>query len=141
MATSTLSPQPVPNPPEASTGVPPSLQSAPSVLDEVRAAQSHLRTRLAGALTKPPPNTPPSLLPTVPLIDLRPSRLPPRRRSSYPRSLPYHRLFPDQQPRHHLFRHIRHPGPSGTLLPRPNPDAKGRAAYPPLPALPWVRAG
>jgi isopenicillin N synthase-like dioxygenase len=73
MATSTLSPQPVPNPPEASTGVPPSLQSAPSVLDEVRAAQSHLRTRLAGALTKPPPNTPPSLLPTVPLIDLRPS--------------------------------------------------------------------
>src|SRR2546423_2732476 len=73
MATSTLSPQPGPNPTEASTGVPPSVQSAPTILDEVRAAQSHLRTRLAGALSSPPPNTPPSLLPTVPLIDLGPS--------------------------------------------------------------------
>jgi isopenicillin N synthase-like dioxygenase len=73
MATSTLSPQPVPSPSEASTGVPPATQSAPSILDEVRAAQSHLRTRLAGALSAPPPNTPPSLLPTVPLIDLGPS--------------------------------------------------------------------
>lgn len=73
MATSTLSPQPVPNPPEASAGVPPSVQSAPSILDEVRAAQAHLRLRLAGALSKPPPSTAPSLLPTVPLIDLGPS--------------------------------------------------------------------
>ena len=73
MATSTLSPQPVPNPPETSTGVLPSSHSAPTILDEVRAAQSHLRTRLAGAISTPPPNTPPSLLPTVPLIDLGPS--------------------------------------------------------------------
>ena len=73
MATSTLSPQPVPNPPEASISVPSFSQSHPTILDEVRAAQSHLRTRLAGALSNPPPNTPPSLLPTVPLIDLGPS--------------------------------------------------------------------
>lgn len=73
MATSTLSPQPVPHLPEASTDAPPTVHAAPSILDEVRAAQSHLRTRLAGALTQPPPNTPPSLLPSVPLIDLGPS--------------------------------------------------------------------
>ncbi len=70
MATSTLSPQPVPNPPPS----PPSFQSStPSILDEVRLAQVHLRERLAGALTSPPPNVPASLLPNVPLIDLAPS--------------------------------------------------------------------
>src|SRR5271170_3570615 len=73
MAISTLSPQPVPNPLGTSTSVPPATQSGRTILDEVRAAQSHLRTRLAGALTTPPPNVPPSLLPTVPLIDLGPS--------------------------------------------------------------------
>ena len=45
----------------------------PTILDEVRAAQNHLRSRLAGALTKPPPDIPESKLPTVPLIDLAPS--------------------------------------------------------------------
>lgn len=71
MATSTLSPQPVPEP-SLSSGVPPT-DSLPTVLDEVRAAQIHLRSRLAGALTKPPSNIPESQLPTVPLIDLGPS--------------------------------------------------------------------
>jgi isopenicillin N synthase-like dioxygenase len=73
MATSTLSPQPVPTLSETSISVPLTTQSGPTIFDEVRAAQSHLRTRLAGALTTPPPNVPPSLLPTVPLIDLGPS--------------------------------------------------------------------
>ena len=75
MATSTLSPQPVPSPPEASINIPASSPSVPTptILDEVRATQIQLRARLAGALSTPPPNTPPSLLPTVPLIDLAPS--------------------------------------------------------------------
>ena len=68
MATSTLRAQSVPEPP-LSSEVPPS-ESLPTILEEVRAAQNHLRARLAGALTKPPPNVPESQLPTVPLIDL-----------------------------------------------------------------------
>lgn len=71
MATSTLRAQPVPEPP-LSSGVP-LPDNLPTILDEVRAAQIHLRSRLAGALTKPPPNIPESQLPTVPLIDLGPS--------------------------------------------------------------------
>jgi len=70
MATSTLSPQPVPTP-TAITYIP--SKSSPSILEEVRAAQEHLRGRLAGAITKPPPNVPVQALPTVPLIDLGPS--------------------------------------------------------------------
>ena len=71
MATSTLRPQSVPESP-LSSDVPPS-DGLPTILEEVRAAQNHLRARLAGALTKPPPNIPESQLPTVPLIDLAPS--------------------------------------------------------------------
>ena len=75
MATLSLSPEPIPNPHTAAASsitYAPS-QPTPSILDEVRQAQTHLRTRLAGALTTPPPDTPPKLLPTVPLIDLAPS--------------------------------------------------------------------
>jgi isopenicillin N synthase-like dioxygenase len=71
MATSTLRPQSIPEPSLNSDGSPP--DSLPTILEEVRAAQNHLRARLAGALTKPPPNIPESQLPTVPLIDLAPS--------------------------------------------------------------------
>lgn len=71
MATSTLNPQPVPEP-SLSSGVPP-IDKLPTILDEVRSAQIHLRSRLAGALTKPPPEIPESQLPTVPLINLAPS--------------------------------------------------------------------
>ncbi len=45
----------------------------PTILEEVNAAQVHLRERLANAISTPPSSTPPSLLPTVPLIDLGPS--------------------------------------------------------------------
>ena len=71
MATSILRAQSVPEPPLSSEVPPP--DSLPTILEEVRAAQNHLRARLAGALTKPPPNIPESQLPTVPLIDLAPS--------------------------------------------------------------------
>jgi isopenicillin N synthase-like dioxygenase len=71
MATSTLRTQPIPEP-SLSSEVPPPTD-LPTILDEVRAAQIRLRSRLAGALTKPPPNVPESQLPTVPLIDLAPS--------------------------------------------------------------------
>lgn len=40
---------------------------------EIKANQELLRSRLAGALSSPPPNTSESSLPTVPLIDLGPS--------------------------------------------------------------------
>lgn len=49
------------------------LASTPTVLEEVDAAQKHLRERLANAISTPPASTPPSQLPTVPLIDLGPS--------------------------------------------------------------------
>lgn len=77
MATSTMTPQPVPDPtnssssssvPQESTNGPP-----PSILEEVQAAQSQLRRRLAGALTRPPADIPGELLPSVPLIDIGPS--------------------------------------------------------------------
>ncbi|ETI23473.1 hypothetical protein G647_05275 [Cladophialophora carrionii CBS 160.54] len=45
-------------------------RSTPSILEEVAASQDHLRSRLAGALTQPPPNVPPDSLPSVPLIDI-----------------------------------------------------------------------
>lgn len=88
MATSTLIAQPIPHP-SVSSGVPPP-DNLPTILDEVRAAQIHLRSRLAGALTKPPPNIPESELPTVPLIDLAPpsTALPPRAKSSRRKSAP-----------------------------------------------------
>jgi isopenicillin N synthase-like dioxygenase len=41
-----------------------------TILDEVAASQEHLRSRLAGALTSPPPSIAPESLPTVPLIDV-----------------------------------------------------------------------
>ncbi|KAJ9612536.1 hypothetical protein H2200_004133 [Cladophialophora chaetospira] len=41
-----------------------------SILEEVAASQDHLRSRLAGALTSPPPGTPVDALPSVPLIDI-----------------------------------------------------------------------
>jgi isopenicillin N synthase-like dioxygenase len=47
--------------------------TTPTILEEVDAAQAHLRTRLGNAIATPPSSTPPSLLPTVPLIDLGPS--------------------------------------------------------------------
>ncbi|EXJ72016.1 uncharacterized protein A1O5_04519 [Cladophialophora psammophila CBS 110553] len=66
MAASVMSPPPFLNPlSEKPSGL--------SILDEVAAAQEHLRTRLAGALTNPPPKTAPETLPTVPLIDIGPS--------------------------------------------------------------------
>jgi isopenicillin N synthase-like dioxygenase len=74
MATQTLSPQAVPNPPYNSDNPPPTKLPATSpYIDEVRAAQSQLVTRLAGAISSPPPHVPESSLPTVPLIDLGPS--------------------------------------------------------------------
>ncbi|KAL2402406.1 hypothetical protein ABEF95_000652 [Exophiala dermatitidis] len=45
----------------------------PTILEEVEAAQQHLRSRLAGALTRPPAGVPESSLPSVPLIDIGPS--------------------------------------------------------------------
>ncbi|KIW75724.1 hypothetical protein Z517_10467 [Fonsecaea pedrosoi CBS 271.37] len=67
MATSIMSPQPVP---EAL----PQNPSGLSILEEVEAAQEHLRSRLAGALAGPPPlATALESLPTVPLIDIGPS--------------------------------------------------------------------
>ena len=58
----------------------PSITSPPqvsspilSILEEVHAQQLWLRERLAGAITTPPASTHPSLLPTVPVIDLKPS--------------------------------------------------------------------
>lgn len=47
--------------------------TTPSILEEVQAAQIHIRERLANAIRTPPASTPPSLLPTVPIIDLGPS--------------------------------------------------------------------
>lgn len=44
-----------------------------TILEEVKANQELLRSRLAGALSSPPPNISESSLPTVPLIDLSPS--------------------------------------------------------------------
>ncbi|EXJ62682.1 hypothetical protein A1O7_03120 [Cladophialophora yegresii CBS 114405] len=44
--------------------------TTPSILAEVAASQEHLRSRLAGALTKPPSNIPADSLPSVPLIDI-----------------------------------------------------------------------
>lgn len=44
-----------------------------TILEEVAASQDHLRSRLAGALTSPPPDVPAEALPTVPLIDIGPS--------------------------------------------------------------------
>jgi len=74
MATQTLSPQAVPNPPLDSYNPPPTkLPETSPLLEEVRAAQSNLLSRLAGAITSPPPHVPESCLPTVPLIDLGPS--------------------------------------------------------------------
>jgi len=58
------------------TALPSSTQlhsTTPSILQEVNAAQVHIRERLANAITTPLSTTPPSLLPTVPLIDLGPS--------------------------------------------------------------------
>ncbi|OAP56969.1 hypothetical protein AYL99_09081 [Fonsecaea erecta] len=66
MAASVLSPQPVPDRLSHKS-------SGPSILDEVEAAQEHLRSRLAGALASPPSNAPSESLPTVPLIDIGPS--------------------------------------------------------------------
>ncbi|EXJ80378.1 hypothetical protein A1O1_08522 [Capronia coronata CBS 617.96] len=91
MATSTMTSQPVPDPLSApnsnntslnlphsnsmptstSTSTPPNKTL--SVLEEVEAAQDRLRSRLAGALTSPPPNIPHDALPSVPLIDIGPS--------------------------------------------------------------------
>ncbi|KAL6245162.1 hypothetical protein RBB50_007937 [Rhinocladiella similis] len=70
MATSTINPQPVPEP-LSSTYVP--FKSQPSILEEVAANQQQLRDRLAGALFRAPPNVSAESLPTVPLIDLGPS--------------------------------------------------------------------
>lgn len=70
MATSTLNPQPVP---EHSNNHYMSSQSTPSILEEVEASQVHLRKRLDGALTRPPPGVSADELPTVPLIDIGPS--------------------------------------------------------------------
>ncbi|KIW27014.1 uncharacterized protein PV07_06795 [Cladophialophora immunda] len=66
MATSVMSPQPVPDPLSQNS-------AGPSILEEVAAAQDHLRTRLAGALASPPSKTASESLPTVPLIDIGPS--------------------------------------------------------------------
>ena len=46
------------------------MAAATSILEEVAASQEHLRTRLAGAVTQPPSNTPAESLPSVPLIDI-----------------------------------------------------------------------
>lgn len=70
MATSVLTPQPVPA--MAKSEYKP-FQSAPTILEEVKAQQERLRDRLAGALTNPPPGISADSLPTVPLIDIGPS--------------------------------------------------------------------
>lgn len=44
-----------------------------SIVDEVKANQELLRSRLAGAISEPPPNVSENSLPSVPLIDLGPS--------------------------------------------------------------------
>lgn len=44
-----------------------------SILQEVKANQELLRSRLSGALSIPPPGVDPESLPSVPLIDLQPS--------------------------------------------------------------------
>lgn len=65
MAVATRSPERIPiHEPSAAT------KSVPSILEEVLAAQTHLRTRLAGAVIRPPTDVPEASLPTVPLIDL-----------------------------------------------------------------------
>ena len=48
----------------------PRMVATTTILEEVAASREHLRTRLAGALTQPPPNTPSASLPSVPLIDI-----------------------------------------------------------------------
>ena len=62
MATCTISSQPIP-----------SKASIPTIFEEVKASQEHLRSRLAGALTEPPPHVLPDALPSVPLVDIGPS--------------------------------------------------------------------
>ncbi len=49
---------------------PPSEGQTLSILEEVAAAQEHLRLRLAGALLEPPEDTSTDSLPSVPLIDI-----------------------------------------------------------------------
>jgi len=72
--TSSFPPQLLSTSASHTTAIPSSIQPAtPTILEEVDAAQKHLRARLANATSTPPPSTPPSLLPTVPLIDLGPS--------------------------------------------------------------------
>ena len=65
MAVATRAPEPVPTHESATAKSP-----IPNILDEVRAAQTHLRTRLAGAVIKAPADVPEASLPTVPLVDL-----------------------------------------------------------------------
>ena len=68
MAVATHAPERVPTREQSTAN-----SSIPNILDEVRAAQTHLRTRLAGATIKPPADVPEAILPTVPLINLGPS--------------------------------------------------------------------
>ncbi|KIW71087.1 hypothetical protein PV04_03295 [Phialophora macrospora] len=62
MATLVMLPQTAPGPSSKTATL--------SVLEEVAASQDHLRSRLAGALAKPPPHIPSDSLPSVPLIDI-----------------------------------------------------------------------
>lgn len=50
-----------------------SINGTLSIVDEVKANQELLRSRLAGAISEPPPNVSNESLPSVPLIDLNPS--------------------------------------------------------------------
>lgn len=69
-----MNPSPVPDPLSAKRLTTTTTTTAPpSILEEVEAAQNHLRSRLAGALTKPPATVAASALPSVPLIDIGPS--------------------------------------------------------------------
>ena len=71
MATTTLTPTAIPSTnAHSAAAVPRTAPAQMSILDEVRASQHHLRSRLAGAITKPPPGVSPAALPNVPLIDL-----------------------------------------------------------------------
>lgn len=82
MATVALHPQPPPEPAHPSLDSTVPIPATSSVIEEVRAAHQNLRSRLAGALTSPPPDIDPSLLPTVPLIDLAPSFTDPSSRAA-----------------------------------------------------------
>ena len=73
MATATLRTQSVPDPTHQSLPIRPPEDASSAILEEVRAAHRTLRTRLAGAITRPPPDIDRSALPTVPVIDLSPS--------------------------------------------------------------------